>query len=112
MKYATTKFIKIVEKVWLYIYESVYSKETLRAYFDDSWFDDEYIESERRKKNEVSYSKSKFQPYRCPKCKRPWRYYSLPNGRVPLTEFIGKRVPMEEKLCPEKLNCVSAVKKK
>ena len=54
MKYATTKIGKFVEKVWLFLYESIYSKETLLYYFDKDWFDDDYIESEKRKKNEVS----------------------------------------------------------
>tara|TARA_R100000278_G_scaffold24242_1_gene22402 strand:+ start:2352 stop:2690 length:339 start_codon:yes stop_codon:yes gene_type:complete len=107
VKYATTKVIKLVEKALLFIYESVYSKETLRAYFkDDDWFDDEYIESERRKKNEVAYNnKSKFQPYRCPSCNKPWRFYTMPKGKVPLREFLGNRVPMEEKKCPKELKC-------
>tara|TARA_B100000575_G_scaffold234419_1_gene195998 strand:- start:42 stop:362 length:321 start_codon:yes stop_codon:yes gene_type:complete len=97
---------RAVQKVWLYIFESVYSKETLKHYFDEEWFDDEYIESEKRKKNEVSYStKSKFQPYRCPKCKRAWRYYTLPKGKIPMREFIGKRVPMESLPCPNELPC-------
>tara|TARA_A100001391_G_scaffold137733_3_gene96211 strand:- start:10642 stop:10956 length:315 start_codon:yes stop_codon:yes gene_type:complete len=97
---------KFAEKVWLYIYESLYSKETLEHYFDDEWFDDEYIESEKRKKNEVSYSnKSKFQPYRCPRCERPWRYYTLPKGKVPMREFLGKRVPLDKRECPEELPC-------
>ena len=106
MKYVTTRIIRIVEKALLYIYESAYSKETLKAYFDDDWFDDTYIESEKRKKNEVAYSnKSKFQPYRCPKCKRSWRYYSMPRGKVPMREFLGKRIPMDEKKCPKELKC-------
>ena len=85
--------------------------DSLRYYFDydDEWFDDKYIESEKRKKNEVAYSKkSKFQPYRCPKCKKTWRYYSMPKGRVPLREFIGKRIPMKNKKCPD---CDREVKK-
>ena len=45
-------FIKRIITKWLYLYESIYSKETLRNYFDDDWFDDENIESEKRKKNE------------------------------------------------------------
>ena len=106
MKYVTTKVFKFVEKALLYLRESVYSKETLKAYFkDDDWFDDEYIESERRKKNEVAYQSTKFQPYRCPDCKRPWRYYTLPKGKVPLREFLGRGVLMEEKRCPKKLIC-------
>lgn len=106
MKYVTTKIGKFVEKVWLFIYESVYSKETLEYYFGEDWFDDEYIESEKRKKNEVAYSnKSKFQPYRCPECKRPWRFYTLPKGKVPMREFLGARVPMDYKSCPEELPC-------
>jgi|TARA_R110000744_G_scaffold195110_1_gene314054 hypothetical protein len=106
VKYATTKIGKFVEKVWLFLYESIYSKETLKYYFDKDWFDDDYIESEKRKKNEVSYSKkSKFQPYRCPKCKRPWRFYTLPKGKVPMREFLGDRVPMEHQACPEELPC-------
>ncbi len=104
MKFVMIK--KFAEKVWLYLYESLYSKETLRNYFDDDWFDDEYIESEKRKKNEVSYSKkSKFQPYRCPKCERTWRYYTLPKGKVPMREFLGRRVPMDKLQCPEELPC-------
>ena len=99
-------FLKKIITKWLYLYESIYSKETLEHYFDDEWFDDKYIESEKRKKNEVAYSKkSKFQPYRCPKCKKTWRYYSMPKGRVPLREFIGKRIPMKNKKCPEELKC-------
>ena len=102
----TTKIGKFVEKVWLFLYESVYSKETLEHYFDKDWFDDDYIESEKRKKNEVSYSKkSKFQPYRCSKCKRPWRFYTLPKGKIPMREFLGARVPMEYQDCPEELVC-------
>lgn len=108
MKYATIKFL---ERAFLYIYESVYSKDTLKHYFDDEWFDDDYIESERRKKNEVAYNnKSKFQPYRCTDCGKAWRYYSMPSGKVPLREFFGKRVPMEERRCPKKLNCLSRKK--
>ena len=101
-----TKLYKIIEKVWLYLYESAYSNETLRAYFDEEWFDDDYIESEKRKKNEVAYSpKSKFQPFRCPECKKPWRYYSMPKGKVPMREFIGKGIPMDSKECPKDLKC-------
>jgi hypothetical protein len=100
------KLVKAIQKVWLYIYESVYSKDTLKAYFDDEWFDDEYIESEKRKKNEVAYSnKSKFQPYRCPNCQKSWRYYSLPKGKVPMREFLGARIPMPFKRCPKELKC-------
>ena len=40
-----------IGKVWLYLRESHYSKETLKAYFGDEWFDDDYIESEKRKTN-------------------------------------------------------------
>ena len=99
-------FIKRIITKWLYLYESIYSKETLRNYFDDDWFDDENIESENRKKNEVAYSrKAKFQPFRCPKCQKAWRYYSMPKGKVPLREFFGKRIPMEEKKCPKELKC-------
>jgi len=101
-------FIKKIITKWLYLYESIYSKETLEYYFgkDTGWFDDENIESEKRKKNEVAYSKkSKFQPFRCPQCKKSWRYYSMPKGKVPLREFIGKRIPMEEKKCPKELKC-------
>lgn len=105
MKFVTTKVKHLIERALLYIYESVYSKETLRNYFDDDWFDDDYIESERRKKNEVAYNSSKFQPYRCPKCKKAWRFYTMPKGKVPLREFIGKRLPMEEKKCPKDLKC-------
>ena len=102
----TKKIYKLVERVWLYIYESVYSNDTLRNYFDDEWFDDEYLESEKRKKNEVAYSrKSKFQPYRCPICKKTWRYYSMPKGKVPLREFLGSRLPMEKMECPKELKC-------
>jgi hypothetical protein len=97
---------KLVERVWLYLYESIYSNDTLRNYFDEDWFDDEYLESEKRKKNEVAYSrKSKFQPYRCPTCKKTWRYYSMPKGKVPLREFLGSRLPMEEMECPHDLKC-------
>ena len=103
MKFATIRFL---ERAFLYIYESVYSKETLKAYFkDDEWFDDEYIESERRKKNEVAYQSTKFQPHRCPDCSRPWRYYTLPKGKVPMREFIGKGIKMEKKRCPQDLIC-------
>ena len=106
MKYVTTKIFKFVEKALLYLRESVYSKETLKAYFkDDEWFDDEYIESERRKKNEVAYQSTKFQPHRCPDCSRPWRYYTLPKGKVPMREFIGKGIKMEKKRCPQDLIC-------
>ena len=92
-----TKLYKIIEKVWLYLYESAYSNETLRAYFDEEWFDDDYIESEKRKKNEVAYSpKSKFQPF---------RYDSMPKGKVPMREFIGKGIPMDSKECPKDLKC-------
>lgn len=95
-----------IGKVWLYLRESNYSKETLKSYFDEDWFDDDYIESEKRKKNEVSYSnKSKFQPYRCPLCKKPWRYYTMPKGKVALREFIGVGIPMEKKQCPKELKC-------
>ena len=95
-------FIKRIITKWLYLYESIYSKETLRNYFDDDWFDDDNIEREKRKKNEVAYSrKSKFQPFRCPKCQKAWRYYSMPKGKVPLREFFGKRIPMEENKCPK-----------
>ena len=46
-------------------------------------FDDDYIESERRKKNEVAYSnKSKFQPFRCPKCKNEQMIYGKPATKV------------------------------
>lgn len=104
MKYVMIK--QFAERVWLYLRESLYSKETLKSYFDDEWFDDEYIESEKRKKNEVSYSsKSKFQPYRCPDCGRAWRYYTLPKGKVPMREFLGRRVPMEKRKCPKELLC-------
>ena len=108
MKYVTTRFIKLVQKALLYLRESNYSKETLKNYFkDEEWFDDEYIESEKRKKNEVAYSnKSKFQPYRCPTCSKPWRYYTMPKGKVALREFLGKGVPMEKKECPKELNCI------
>tara|TARA_R100001594_G_scaffold137042_1_gene179788 strand:- start:10748 stop:11077 length:330 start_codon:yes stop_codon:yes gene_type:complete len=100
------KIYNYLTNVWLYLRESNYSKETLKNYFDDEWFDDDYIESEKRKKNEVAYSnKSKFQPYRCPLCKKSWRYYTMPKGKVPLREFIGKRLPMEKKKCPKELNC-------
>jgi hypothetical protein len=34
----------------------------------------------------------------------------MPSGKVPLREFFGKRVPMEEKRCPKKLNCLSRKK--
>jgi hypothetical protein len=105
------KFAKAIQKVWLYIYESVYSKDTLRNYFDDDWFDDAYIESEKRKKNEVAYSKkSKFQPYRCPDCRKSWRYYSLPRGKVPMKEFLGDRIPMPFKRCPKELKCEGEIK--
>lgn len=107
MKYVTSKIFRIVEKALLYIYESVYSKETLKSYFkEDDWFDDDYIESERRKKNEVAYNKSKFQPYRCPDCNKTWRYYTMPQGKIPLREFLGKRLPLEIKKCPKKLTCL------
>jgi len=107
VKYVTTKISYFVERALLFIYESVYSKETLRAYFkDEDWFDDDYIESERRKKNEVAYNnKSKFQPYRCPSCNKPWRFYSMPKGKVPLREFFGDRVPMDKRKCPKELRC-------
>lgn len=106
MKYVSTRFVKLVEKVWLYLYESLYSKDTLEHYFGEEWFDDELLESEKRKKNEVSYSnKSKFQPYRCPLCQRTWRYYTLPKGRVPMREFLGKGIPMEAIPCPKELPC-------
>ena len=77
MKYVTTKIGKFVEKVWLFLYESVYSKETLEYYFDKD----------------------------CSKCKRPWRFYTLPKGKIPMREFLGARVPMEYQDCPEELVC-------
>ena len=45
VKFAMIK--KFAEKVWLYIYESLYSKETLSITSMMSKFDDEYIESEK-----------------------------------------------------------------
>ena len=48
------KIYNYLTNVWLYLRESNYSKETLKNYFDDEWFDDDYIESEKRKKNEVA----------------------------------------------------------
>lgn len=107
MKFVTIKRLYCyIGKVWLYLRESHYSKETLKNYFDDEWFDDDYIESEKRKKNEVAYSnKSKFQPFRCPTCSKPWRYYTMSKGKVALREFIGNRIPMEKKQCPKELRC-------
>ena len=56
MKYVTTRFVRLVQKALLYLRESNYSKETLKNYFkDEEWFDDEYIESEKRKKNKWGY---------------------------------------------------------
>ena len=71
---------KLVERVWLYLYESIYSNDTLRNYFDEDWFDDEYLESEKRKN-------------------------SMPKGKVPLRDFLGSRLPMEEMECPHDLKC-------
>ena len=79
---------------------------TLRHYFDDEWFDDEfYLRTERLLKSRNDNYKKKgtyYQPMRCPKCRRPFqktvdaRHNS---GHVYLNTEVFTNVPLIKKKC-------------
>ena len=80
--------------------------KTLKHYFDDEWFDDEfYLRTEKMLKSRNDNYKKKgtyYQPMRCPKCRRPFQKTidsKSNSGYVYLNTGVFANVPLIKKKC-------------